>query len=140
MRNLPARFLVIAALILALLSACTALPLPYFNGRTVYGENCVTCHGVAGFGDGPMAAQLPTAPPDLTRLSLENGGQFPRNRVLSHIDGYARVEGASGAMPEFGLILLGENILIETGEGVVTPTPKSLIAVTNYIESLQIDG
>ncbi len=140
MRNFSARILLLAASILATLSACTALPIPYLNGRSVYSENCVMCHGSAGRGDGPMADQLFNVPTNLTRLTIENGGEFPRNRVLSHVDGYARGENSSGAMPGFGLQLIGENVLIETGEGVVTPTPRALIAVTNYIESLQIDG
>ena len=85
-----------------------------------------------------MAEELFTRPTDLTRLSLDNEGEFPRVRVLSHIDGYLRGENSSGAMPEFGLLLVGENVLLETGEGVVTPTPKPLLAVVNYLERLQV--
>ena len=139
MRLLSAKIWVIAALVLTLLASCTALPIPYLMGQTVYGENCVTCHGVSGYGDGPMATQLASRPADLTRLSLDNGGVFPRTRVISHIDGYLRDEGTD-IMPEFGTLLIGKNVLLETGEGVVTPTPRALVAVANYIESLQLDG
>jgi hypothetical protein len=31
--------MVLVGLIVTLLSACTALPLPYFNGRALYGES-----------------------------------------------------------------------------------------------------
>ena len=140
MRLLSARIWVIVALVLALLASCTALPIPFIQGRSVYSENCVTCHGVSGYGDGPMATQLAVQPPDLTQLTLNNDGVFPRNRVMSHIDGYLREGTMDSEMPEFGTLLLGNNVLLETGEGVVTPTPRALVAVTRYIESLQVDS
>jgi mono/diheme cytochrome c family protein len=42
------------------------------NGEAIYAENCSPCHGNAGLGDGPQAAQLPNPPaalgsPDLAR-------------------------------------------------------------------------
>jgi mono/diheme cytochrome c family protein len=42
------------------------------NGQAIYSENCAPCHGDAGLGDGPQAAQLPNPPaalgsPDLAR-------------------------------------------------------------------------
>jgi|GEM_PF-3543650 len=39
MRIRPLKFMVLVGLIVTLLSACTALPLPYFNGRALYGES-----------------------------------------------------------------------------------------------------
>jgi putative copper resistance protein D len=36
------------------------------SGQHLYREHCVICHGIAGFGDGPAAASLPTKPADLT--------------------------------------------------------------------------
>lgn len=121
-----------------LLGACSMIEWPIVSGKAVYDENCVMCHGTDGKGDGPLADDLFTAPPDLTRLTLNNGGVFPRVAVLSHIDGYVRGENSSDAMPEFGPLLVGENVLLETGEGVVTPTPKPLLAVANYLEALQV--
>lgn len=35
------------------------------EGRTLYEENCQTCHGDGGRGDGPMAASLPVQPANL---------------------------------------------------------------------------
>lgn len=124
--------------VLAILGACTLIEWPPASGRAVYNQNCVMCHGTGGQGDGPLASELFSPPTDLTRLSLNNGGEFPRVAVLSHIDGYVRGENSSDAMPEFGPLLVGDNVLLETGEGVVTPTPKLLLAVANYLESLQI--
>jgi mono/diheme cytochrome c family protein len=39
------------------------------EGQAVYEENCVSCHGAEGTGDGPAAADLETSPPDLSSLS-----------------------------------------------------------------------
>jgi len=36
------------------------------NGMLLYGETCAVCHGVAGYGDGPAAADLKPKPADLT--------------------------------------------------------------------------
>ena len=120
------------------LGACSMVEWPIVSGKSVYNEYCVMCHGASGTGDGALADDLFTRPTDLTRLSLDNDGDFPRVRVLSHIDGYLRGENSSGAMPEFGLLLAGENVLMETGEGVVTPTPKPMLGVVNYLERIQV--
>lgn len=122
----------------SLVAACIQLPFPVVSGKAVYDENCAMCHGASGKGDGVLADDLFQRPPDLTRLATENDGVFPRLRVMSHIDGYTRGENTSGAMPEFGPLLVGENVLLETGEGVVTPTPKALLAVTRYIQRMQV--
>jgi putative copper export protein/methionine-rich copper-binding protein CopC/mono/diheme cytochrome c family protein len=37
------------------------------TGQKLFETNCVTCHGREGKGDGPLANQLPTKPPDLTQ-------------------------------------------------------------------------
>jgi mono/diheme cytochrome c family protein len=34
-------------------------PVDLQNGEAIYGEKCIQCHGPAGLGDGPQAAQLP---------------------------------------------------------------------------------
>jgi putative copper resistance protein D len=36
------------------------------NGMALYTESCAVCHGVAGYGDGPAAAELKPKPADLT--------------------------------------------------------------------------
>lgn len=107
------------------------------TGRMAFAENCVLCHGADGKGTGEIALDLLVVPPDLTTITARNGGVFPRNEVASVIDGYARGEHFSGAMPEFGPLLAGDDVLMETGEGVVTPTPERLVALVDYLESIQ---
>lgn len=106
------------------------------QGQSVYEERCAACHGATGLGDGPFARQLYKAPSDLTTLAERNDGTFPRLYVTDVIDGYARGSHFSGAMPEFGP-LLAEDARLESGDGVVTPVPELLVAVVDYLESLQ---
>ncbi len=119
---------------LAALAAC-APGTP--GGRASYGELCAGCHGSAGKGDGPAGAGLSPPPADLTRIAARNGGSFPRRQVMARIDGYARGQPHRGAMPAFWPLLEGRTVLVDLGDGVLTPTPEPLVALAEYIESLQ---
>lgn len=122
----------------ALVAACTVpATQPEVSGRALFEENCTVCHGPGGRGDGPAAAGLTPAPPDLTLLSRANGGVFPRVRVMSYIDGYTRDAG-HGAMPGFGDALADSPmVMVETGDGILTPTPAPLVALADHLERLQ---
>lgn len=123
-------FMILAALGLA---ACVEEPV---DGRTAYMENCSSCHGPSGKGDGPMARELATAPPDLTTIATRNGGVFPTDQVMSTIDGLDRGQHFSAAMPEFGAGDLGETVIVEN-EGLGTPVPMKLLVLTEYLQSIQ---
>lgn len=120
------------------LAACMEAEMPVAaDGRAVYLENCAVCHGITGRGDGQIARDLPKPPADLTAIALRNGGDFPRAEVMSMIDGYAR-EGTDGHnMPEFGVVLEGDLIPFDSGDGVQTPTPRKLVALLEYLQSIQ---
>jgi len=107
------------------------------EGRMLYLDNCAVCHGSSGAGDGAMALVLDPAPANLTTISTRNGGAFPKARVLSVIDGYTRMRRGGPDMPEFGLLLLGDTVPVDTGDGVMTPTPRPLAALMTYLESIQ---
>lgn len=62
---------------------------------------------------------------------------FSRTRVLSVIDGYDRTGLPGHEMPEFGLLLQGDTVPVDVGDGVMTPTPRPLAALLFYIESIQ---
>ena len=70
-------------------------------------------------------------------LALSEDGAFPRARVLSVIDGYDRTGLPGQEMPEFGLLLEGETVPVDVGDGVLTPTPRPLAALLYYLESIQ---
>ena len=122
--------------LMAALWACAQVSMPEPpEGRAIFAENCVQCHGVSGRGDGPFAASMSPRPADLTRLS-ENG-VFPTARVLSVIDGYHRAALLGQEMPEFGLLLKGDTVPVDTADGVLTPVPRPLAALLVYLESIQ---
>ena len=123
---------------LAALAACKTNEMPQASdGRKLYVENCTICHGPAGLGDGPAARGQNPAPKDLTLIEVRNGGVFPRARVLSILDGYTRVDLPGDNMPEFGALLSGDLIPVDVGDGRQTPTPRKLVALLEYLESIQ---
>jgi mono/diheme cytochrome c family protein len=123
---------------LAGFAGCMAVEMPDAReGRVAYEANCAMCHGPGGRADGPLAGDLSVPPIDLTKLAQEAGGAFPVNRVLSYIDGYKRQAPEAVEMPEFGLLLEGPSVPVETGAGIMTPTPRPLAALLAYLESIQ---
>ena len=126
----------IAAATTLVLVACA--PRPEAVGRVIYDDHCAACHGLAGQGDGPLAADLDTAVPDLTLIATRNGGTFPTAQVISEIDGYTRIREGRVTMPEFGVDLqAGPLVLYDTGDGRQTPTPSKLVALAEYLAALQ---
>ena len=85
-----------------------------------------------------MADALSVAPPDLTTLAARNGGSFPRDAVMSTIDGFARGDHFAPEMPAFGDGDLGPTVIVETEEGIGTPVPVELLALADYLESIQV--
>lgn len=121
-----------------LLVACTMESMPEPDeGRALYAQNCAQCHGASGLGDGPLAPGMSPRPTDLTQLS--RNGSFPRTPVLSTIDGYHRAALPGQQMPEFGELLTGPTVPVDTGDGIMTPTPRPLVALMAYLESIQAE-
>ena len=56
---------------------------------------------------------------------------------MSTIDGFARGAHFSPAMPEFGETDLGQTVIVEETPGVGTPIPEKLLALADYLESIQ---
>jgi len=66
-------------------------------GRKLFAENCVSCHGPLGHGDGPAAKDLRPPPADLTA-----------EHIYGHSDGdlfWWISQGLGEAMPGFGAVL-----------------------------------
>ncbi|SHI38204.1 c-type cytochrome [Wenxinia saemankumensis] len=123
------------ALVPIALAGCMPQETP--SGALLFAESCAACHGPAGQGDGPAASGLDPAPADLTGLSDRNGGTFPMEYVLSTIDGYGRTVPAHSGMPAFGEGDLGPTVVVEFEDGVGTPVPAQLLALAEYLRSLQ---
>lgn len=118
------------------LAACEVQP--QADGAALYHDYCAGCHGASGRGDGPSAVGLARKPADLTQIAAKNGGVFPRVKVMSWIDGFTRAGKHGGEiMPVFDPLLTGPNVLVDTGGGVMTPTPIQLVVLAEYVEGLQ---
>jgi mono/diheme cytochrome c family protein len=128
-----------AAILIFALSAC--MPQGHATeGATAaddYAAYCSGCHGAGGKGDGEMAGDLGKAPADLTQLSRRNKGAFPTTRVMAQIWGYSGAK-ARGIMPDFGPLLEGETMPYDGGDGIETPTPARLVALAEYLKSIQV--
>ncbi|XDA97517.1 c-type cytochrome [Sulfitobacter sp. LCG007] len=117
---------------------CTREVMPEADdGAMLFAQNCVSCHGADARGDGPLAAELPKKPADLTTISLRNGGTFPRAQVMSTIDGYTKGTNPGRVMPEFGALMVDAELVPVEVDGTLTPTPRPLAAVLYYLESIQ---
>ena len=67
-------------------------------GQALFFSYCSQCHGFDATGVGPMAELLSIATPDLTTLSVNNGGVFPTEAVAMKIDGRSSVLAHGGDM------------------------------------------
>ncbi|MGB3407789.1 MAG: c-type cytochrome [Jannaschia sp.] len=118
---------------LLVLSACVGSELPTeadvgaARGLSLFEQNCAACHGATGQGG---------LGPDLTLLSRRADGTFPRDRVMAQIDGLARHGDGDAVMPEFGADGLGDTVIVEH-DGIGTPVPADLLALTTYLETIQ---
>lgn len=110
-------------------------------GESVFMNNCATCHGEGGKGNGPMAEQLVKAPSDLTLLSKNNGGSFPETEVYQLIDGRRVVITDEGRKAEAfhgsnDMPIWGDTFrTIEGDEGAVDELISNLL---EYLESIQV--
>ena len=72
-------------------------------GSDEFRISCVSCHGIGGKGNGPLAKYLTIKPTDLTQLSKNNNGKFPFLKVFHTVDGRQLVSGhGERAMPVWG--------------------------------------
>jgi mono/diheme cytochrome c family protein len=88
MRNAALKWLMVANVMIGLNGSGAAQD----AGRTEYLWSCAACHSVDGKGNGPLGAELRTAPADLTTLAKRNNGVFPLGTVYETIDGRKAVK------------------------------------------------
>ncbi len=144
-RNVTFRAFATAALAFGAMSACDHLApaggsqrVDAEYGKALYDTKCAACHGADAEGGGPASLGLGVVPPGLTLLSKNNDGVFPRDQVMSVIDGYFRKDHYNDPMPVFGEEDLGPIVRVEEGD-FSTPVPADLLALANYLESVQVN-
>ena len=121
------------------LPACERFEQPRIDvarGKSLFAEQCAACHGADGSGSGSATFGLAVIPPDLTQFALANGGVFPRDQIMSVIDGYYRREHVFNPMPVFGEEDMGPTVIVGEDDAA-TPVPANLLALTNYLEIIQ---
>lgn len=57
------------------------------EGQKEFLQRCAVCHGEEARGDGPYSFALVFKPADLTKLAVDNGGQFPFVETYLVLDG-----------------------------------------------------
>lgn len=67
------------------------------DGKALYQAFCVSCHGLAGHADGPVAAGHTPPVPDLTLITARDG-KFDITHVQQHI---VEARGQGGVMPNW---------------------------------------
>jgi mono/diheme cytochrome c family protein len=107
-------------------------------GHRLYMQNCASCHGIGGKGDGPLVDYLTLKPANLTVLAKKNVGVFPFAKVFRIIDGRRAVRGhGEKKMPVWGS---------QFRRDISSPVDKSRIddfifgrisALTFYLASIQ---
>ncbi len=78
-------------------------------GKSEFMNYCASCHGSNGKGDGPIVNFLKQKPPDLTKLSNNNNGHFPFDRIWKVFDGSYQFDShGSSEMPIWGYKFIRE--------------------------------
>lgn len=102
-------------------------------GKDLFRGYCTSCHGEQGEGDGPIAEYLKVATADLTRISDNNDGEFPFDRVMKKIDGREKVPAhGSSEMP-----IWGDAFQKAEGGGGADEVRQKIAALTQYLRSIQ---
>jgi len=106
-----------------------------YSGEETFNRFCASCHGPGGHGDGPVAAGLPIAVPDLTTLRKRQGDRFQEETLRRIIDGRNIViYHGTRYMPVWGYEFWVEEGADEEAEQRVEIIIRNLI---DYIESIQ---
>jgi mono/diheme cytochrome c family protein len=101
------------------------------SGQDLFNTHCATCHGVTGVGNGPVAASMRKTPPDITGLSLANGGMFPFERVRRIVEGRDVESHGNREMPVWGDVF---RMMDGASRDVVR---DRIAAVVDYLRSMQ---
>lgn len=118
-----------------LVAACAPEAQPTGAARD-YADYCAACHGPTGRGNGPAAVGMVPAPVDLTMLAARNGGVFPKTRVMGQLVGYTMGRSESH-MPIYEVLREGPVVMYDDGSGQRVATPARLVALADYLQTLQ---
>ncbi len=107
-------------------------------GASEYSVSCLSCHGVEGKGDGPLAELLTVKPSDLTVIAKNNEGIFPLHQVFRVIDGRHGVTGhGERDMPVWGARYMREYAQGCGLIGAEDVVRSRILELVYYIQSIQ---
>lgn len=106
-----------------------------YTGAQLFKRLCAACHGPEAKGDGPVAASLNVAVPNLREISKRHGGRFPAEDLAKFIDGRKAVTAhGTRQMPVWGDELLRS----EAGDPEAEAAEKALIQkIVSYLNEIQ---
>lgn len=107
------------------------------EGRSIFMQHCATCHGLEADGKGPMAPVLLVQPKDLSRLSIDNKGEFPLMRVVMRIDGRDPLVSHGSSMPVYGAFFQGDDVAMKTGAGQPVMMGRPIADLVAYLQEIQ---
>jgi mono/diheme cytochrome c family protein len=111
-------------------------------GRADYIDNCASCHGAAGKGDGPVHSFLVKPPADLTSITQRHGGKFPQELMWEVIDGRWSGDGGphgSREMPVWGNEFKAR-AMTKPGDSASTAewsASNRIVSLLKYLETIQ---
>jgi len=102
------------------------------SGSDLFYNNCASCHGTDGKGNGPLGQVLTVRPSNLTIIAKNTGGKFPAAKIYELIDGRnPAVRGHGGPdMPVWGEVF--------AARGSSATVKNRINALVKYIETLQV--
>jgi mono/diheme cytochrome c family protein len=107
------------------------------SGKADFMKHCAPCHGRNAKGHGPEVDVIPgIKPADLTRISIGNGGVFPRQKIADTIDGRKKIP----SHKRFDMPFWGVNFQEEGKEftpGSEAQASRRIEAIVDYIETIQ---
>lgn len=107
---------------------------PLASGQELYVSYCMICHGETG--NGSMAELLTVPPPDLTKISVRRGGQFPEEEIFQIIDGRQSLKGhGTRDMPIWGLTFKNSEKLKNEKQ-----VEKDIQRLVDYLKTIQTEG
>ncbi|MEO9877664.1 MAG: cytochrome c [Anderseniella sp.] len=103
---------------------------------------CSVCHGRDARGNGPVAKELKTPPPDLTRISARADGVFQQEVVFKTIEGLDMpLAHGTSEMPIWGALFVrqavGEGVLIEDAKTAARVATDRIERLVKYLETIQ---
>jgi mono/diheme cytochrome c family protein len=131
------RFAIVSiGLLTAVAAGAQDLPSGSAAGQILFHTYCAACHGVRADGNGPVAPELSTPPPDLTRLVDRYGLPLPKEKLAAFIDGRTAVAAhGSREMPVWGeRFFSGDPELNPNLEGAKR---RTIAVIIEYLESIQ---